>query len=146
MNTELYIISLEDLIPNAFIELNQRTEEQIYKIPMIVLEKYGDAVAKKLKSEGKKIGFSYSRSSMESIKVLYNEYFILEDEKLYPASYNAVILKNGIELDYMIKKFRTHMPFELLLAYMDEDVVQKGLINNMNEIVKEKGFQKKKSK
>ena len=140
MNKELYIISLEDLIPNAFIELNQRLEEHVSEIPMVILEKYGDEVARKLKSEGKRIGFCYSRNSIEHIRQKYRDYFCIKE------NYKEVILKDEIELSCMIEKFRKYMPFELLLAYMDEDVVQKGLINNMNQIVKEKGFQKKNTK
>lgn len=145
MNNEIYRISLENMIPNAFIELNQRNKERITEIPLSVIEKYGYEVAKKLKKDGKQVIFCYSRASTECFRRQYQEYFTLKDDYLYPTNrYYTVILKDEIEMDKLIKKFRTYISFDLLLACMDEEVVQKGLVDSMNLLIKEPGFQKKK--
>lgn len=140
MNEERYMICLHDMVPNAFVELKKRGIN-VNELTIDLIEKYGDEVAAKLKKDGKKIMFGLSRTATEHFRVNYQEYFTLKDGENDPEF--SVILNDGIELDELIKKFRGFLPLDLLLAYSNEEVVQKGLLDNMS--IGEKPAVKKKS-
>lgn len=127
------IICLSDMVANAFIELQKR-ELNINELSLITIERYGEEVAKKLKKEGIKPMFSLSRNSTEHFKTQYQEFFTLKENDYN--SETTVKLNDGIKIDILIKNFRGYLPLKLLLAYTNEDVVQKGLLNNIYEVEK----------
>ena len=70
---------------------------------------------------------------MEKIKVRYKRYFTFKD------SDSSVVLNDGIDVHELIIRFRTYLPLDQLFAYMDDEVVQKGLL----ELTQESCIQKK---
>lgn len=127
------MICLNDMVANAFIELKKRKLSG-NEISLILIERYGEEVAKKLKEEGIKPMFSLSRNSTEHFKTQYQEFFTLKEDDYTKET--IVKLNDGIEIDYLIEHFRGYLPLNLLLAYANEDVVQKGLLNNIYEVEK----------
>lgn len=128
------IICLSDMVANAFIELQKR-ELNINELSLTLIEKYGDEVAKKIKEDGTKTMFSLSRNATEYFRTQYQEFFTLKENDYN--SETTVKLNDGIKIDILIKNFRGYLPLNLLLAYANEDVVQKGLLNNIYESEKQ---------
>lgn len=54
----------------------------------------------------------------------------------------TVTLNEGIEVEQLIEKFRTYLKFDLLMAYMNKEVVEKGLLVPLG-LSHEAGYQKK---
>lgn len=141
MKKEKYIICLPDIVANAFIELRNR-EKNVNELTLSVLEKYGNEVASKLKEDGEKIIYGLSRTATEHFKTQYQNFFTVEEDDCNLET--LIILKDGIKIDYLINHFRSYLPLNLLLAYMDDEVIQRGLLDNISIIekplVKKKNF------
>lgn len=143
MSNESYVLSFEDMVANAFIELNGRSNERVNEIPLAVIEKYGEEVAKKLISEQVKVSFNLSRNNTENFKSSYGDVFSLKEDKNYLSRYSTVILNNGFDIKYLIKRFRGYLPLNLLLAYIDEDVIENGLLTSDSLVKENNNMQKK---
>lgn len=127
MEQEIFNMFIDDMVANAFIELNNiENNERVNEIPLAIIEKYGDEVAKKIVADGNKVAFCLSRESYEKFKFDYNDFFTTKE-----GTNSSVILNDRIETEDLIKKFRGYLPFKLLLAYMDKEVVKKGLLEPM---------------
>lgn len=129
MNKRIYYLSLETIVPNAFIELlkrNQNTEN----IPLIVIEKYAHEVANKLKQNGNNIKYGLSRNNTNSFSINYSNYFTINDLEDRPTT---ITLNKDITIEDLINHFTGYLPLELLLAFQNKEVVQTGLLDNLNQ-------------
>lgn len=142
MNKTTYYLSLENMVPNAFVELkkrNLRTEN----IPLIIIEKYGLEVAKKLRQDGNKVIFGLSRNNTQHFSVNYSKYFTIND--LPEDKPTTISLNKEITLEDLINHFIGYQPLELLVAFQNKEVVQIGLLDNIS-LKKEQINSKKKIK
>lgn len=127
---------LEDMIANAFIELNSKNVN-IKELSLDLVEKYGNEVSKKLKEQNKRVAFCLSRDATEEIKERYKRYFTFNDK------ISSVILNDEISVSELIVRFRKYLPLDQLFAYMDDQVVEKGLLEPLSMLEHEGSIQKK---
>jgi len=129
MEKEIFNLYLEDMVVNAFIEINSVSRKKINEISLQTIELYGTFVAKKLEEENAKVVYCLSRELTENFRVIHGDLFTLKD--------SSVILNDGVKVETLIEKFRGNLPLKLLLAYMDKKVVEKGLLEPMSLLIKE---------
>lgn len=138
MNKKTYYLSLETIVPNAFIELLKRNI-QTTNIPLIIIEKYANEVAKELKRNNNNIKYGLSRNNTNSFSINYSKYFTINDlNKPTTISLNKEITK-----EKLIDHFTGYLPLELLLAFQNETVVTLGLLNNLNQEIKNPKIKKR---
>lgn len=143
MNKEMYGIVIEDMVANAFIELNKRNKERVSEISFDIIEKYGNAVFEKLEKDGKKVYFSLSNDNTQRFIINYSNYFTLKDDDIDSDMYSSIILNDDVEIDKLIVRFRTYLPLDLLMAYSDKETVKNGLLEPISLLKQENSIQKK---
>lgn len=137
---ERYIIGIEDITANAFIELKKRNTN-VNPIPIWILEEYGNQVVKYLDKEGKDAYLWLSRIQTNEFLYHYRKYFQLDSAEKID---DAIELKENIERVELIETFRSYLPLSLCLAYQDEKVVEEGLLKYLNESQKGEELSSKK--
>ena len=137
MKKEYCLLFLDDIVSNAFIELNCRSEERIKKLSSEVIMKYGQEVLEKLNNQGKWVAFCLSKEATEKFRIQHRRYFTFKEDDL------SVVLNDGIDINELIVRFRTYLPLDQLLAYMDKKKKKKGLLEPLNLLKTENIIQKK---
>ena len=118
-----YNLVLDDIVPNAFIEL-KKVDNSITSIPMKLIENYGEAVKDKIISNGDHARLCLNRNRTAYFLRRYAKYFnIIEIEN---DSY--VVLNDDISVEELIVLFRKFIEIDVLLAFMDKEVVDESLI------------------
>lgn len=148
MDRGIYNLNLDDLVPNAFIALNNRSNERITEISLDIIKKYGDEVSKKLKQDDKQVVFNLSKDAIILFSEKYSNFFALKDNETHLSKSTYVILNDGIEVKDLVINFRGNLPLGLLLAYTNKQVIQRGLLNYFespkeNSIIKQKKLEYK---
>lgn len=123
MSDKCVYLGVSNLVPNAFIEL-MKVNSTITSIPMDIIKKYGEAVKEKIISDGGKAILFLGGEDTDYFCKHYSSYFTLVyiDNKLY------FLLNDDVSISSLIERFRTYISFDELKVFMDEDVVNKGLI------------------
>ena len=116
-------LSLEDLAANAFIELDAQF------VPYTQLENYGKAVVQHLKDKGKKAILMLSRDKTNEFLANYSDFF---EECINEEGLTGIKLKDGKNAVDLIQQFRGYLDLEVLLAFIDKDVVKVLTIQNDN--------------
>lgn len=124
-----YYLTLENIVPNAFIELKKRNIK-IDTISLMVLEKYAHEVAKELKNNNSDVKYGLSRNYTNHFSINYSKYFTLNDLEDKPTT---ITLNEEITIEDLIDHFTAYLPLELLLVFQNEEVVTLGLLNNINQ-------------
>lgn len=123
-----YNLALDDIVPNAFIEL-KKVDNNVTSIPMKIIENYGEAVKDKIISNGGHARLSLNRDYTADFCRYYGEYFtIVEIDNTW-----YVMLNGDISLEKLIVSFRKFIEIDVLLAFMDKEVVDKSLIKPTSE-------------
>lgn len=120
-----YFIGLETLVPNAFIELYPEKT-----ISFKTIERYGEKVIKKLGDMGHRPLLVLNRDLTDKFLSQYKMYF----DSIQVNNDYYFILKDGITKDELIRNARMFLSADILLAVMDNDVVNESLINNQGKI------------
>jgi len=128
----MYTIYIEDLIANSIIELSQIDGSR--KVNIKKAEKYGNAVIKKLKDQGITADLRLSRDLTAEFEYSYSAYFSVNRIDSRETEY---ILNPEKTIDDLIKRFRAYLPLDVLIAFMDEEVVKEGLNQKKDFIPKE---------
>lgn len=131
MNQNIYQLSLKNLVPNAFIELNNRSETKITEISLETIENYGYEVGKMLKKYQKRVLFLLSRIHTTYFFEQFDDYFIEKSDEVNHQT--TIVLKDGIEIEELEEKFNTNESIGLLQVFMDDSVVKNGLLNHIED-------------
>lgn len=120
-----FYIGIEDLAANALIEILKTKEESKeklsqYSVTLAELESYGAQVIRHLNEKGEKAVLILSRESTSLMFRNYSDYF----EELETEDGTAISLKEGKTVSDLIKKFRTYLAFDVMMAFMDVETVQ----------------------
>ena len=113
MNKDIYL-GIEDLVANAMIEILK--VDGTPEISFQDLEEYGSRVVKRLNQEGIKAYLLLSRESTDHMFYRYQDFF----ERKRISNEDGVVLKNGVIMDDLIKRFRTYLDLDAMLAFMNK--------------------------
>lgn len=112
-------IGIEDLAANALIELLKKKDERF--VSYEDLEEYGAEVVRLLNDKGEKAVLVLSR---ENTNNMFRDYSNMFEEK-YKDSKLGIALKENIEVDDLIDKFRGYLAWEVLLAFVNVSSLSK---------------------
>lgn len=126
MNKDIYL-GIEDLVANAMIEILKadRTPEVTFQD----LEEYGNRVAERLNREGIKAYLLLSRESTDHMFYRYQDFF----ERKRIGNEDGVVLKDGVAMNDLIKRFRTYLDLDAMLIFMNKDCTEL-LIGKVEEL------------
>ena len=118
-----YYIGIEDLAANALIEIlktkeNEQTEQ--YCVTLAELEVYGNQVIQYLNERGEKAVLILSRENTSLMFRNYSDFF----EEVETDKGIAIALKEGKTVSDLVKKFRTYLAFDLMMAFMNTETVR----------------------
>lgn len=113
-----YCIGIEDLAANALIEVLKKGDKRFLTYDEI--EKYGSQVVKVLKESGENAILILSRDSTNAMFRNYSDFF--EENEEYGKV--GIKLKDGIEADDLVRKFRGYLVLDVLLAFINERCVE----------------------
>jgi len=113
-----YYIGIEDLAANALIEV-LKVEKTRRFLTYEEIEKYGSQVVKVLDEKGEKAILILSRDSTNAMFRNYSEFFEEKEEE----GKLGIKLKDDIEVNHLIRKFRGYLALDVLLAFINESCV-----------------------
>lgn len=108
-------IGIEDLAANALIELINRDVRD--EVSFEELTQYGLKVVEILKNEGENAILFFSRDITNALERDYSMFFkvFTKDEKQY------IKLKENIKTEDVVKRYRSYITINQLLAYISEE-------------------------
>lgn len=118
-----YYIGIEDLAANALIEiLKTKENEQTgqYCVTLAELEAYGNQVIQYLNELGEKAVLILSRENTSLMFRNYSDFF----EEVETDKGIAIALKEGKTVSDLVKKFRTYLALDLMMAFMNTETVR----------------------
>lgn len=118
-----FYIGIEDLAANALIEiLKTKEDSQLsqYCVTLAELEDYGNQVIRYLKGKGEKAMLILSRENTSMMFRDYSDFF----REVETEDGIAIALKEGKTVSDLIKKFRTYLAFDVMMAFMNVVTVQ----------------------
>lgn len=124
-----FYIGIEDLAANALIEVLKTKEEgqfSQYCVTLAELENYGNQVIEYLNAKGEKAMLILSRENTSMMFRDYSDFF----KEVETEDGIAISLKEGKTVSDLIKKFRTYLAFDVMMAFMDVVTVQTLRVNN----------------
>lgn len=111
---EKIYFGIDDLAGNAFIHLLQSGDKKL-EVTLLSLEKYGSQIINWLKDKNIIAHGIYSRQMTNRMFDIFDEFF--EESEL--DGKHSVKLKDGVEVERLINKFRTYTEFELMDAFLN---------------------------
>lgn len=118
-------IGIEDLAANALIRILSQvheTSESRKFIRFSVLLDYGMAVVKKLTSKGEEATLIYDR---ESNSMLFRDYSDFFERRVDEHGYAGIQLKEGIQIDDLIKRFIGQIPSSVQIVLSDNTILSR---------------------
>ena len=118
-----FYIGIEDLAANALIEIlktkeNEQTEQ--YCVTLAELEVYGSQVIQYLNERGEQAVLILSRENTSLMFRNYSDFF----EEVETDKGIAIALKEGKTVSDLVKKFRTYLALDLMMAFMNTETVR----------------------
>lgn len=115
-----FYIGIEDLAANALIEILQTKKGNLskYSVTYAELENYGTEVVHHLNQQGEEAVLIFSRESTSFMLRNYSDFF----EEI--AEGTAIALREGKTVSDLIKRFRTYLAFDVMMAFMAENTVR----------------------
>lgn len=124
-----FYIGIEDLAANALIEvLKTKEDSQLsnYYITLAELENYGNQVVRYLNKKGEKAMLILSRENTSLMFRDYSDFF----KEVETGNGIAISLREGKTVSDLIKKFRTYLAYDVMMAFMQAVSVQTLQVNN----------------
>ncbi len=124
-----FYIGIEDLAANALIEILKTKEEENlsqYSVTLAELEKYGAQVIRYLNEKGEKAVLILSRENTTMMFRNYSDFF----EEIETEKGIAISLRKGKTVSDLVRKFRTYLALDVMMAFMDTETVQVLKTNN----------------
>jgi len=113
-----FYIGVEDLVANAMVEMPKKDGQPFLTYGEI--EIYGAGVVQVLKEKGEKAVLMLSRENTDAFFREYPEFF----EEVEQNGESGIKLKTGKGVEDLIQQFRGYLALDVLLAFMDQRVVQ----------------------
>ena len=118
-----YYIGIEDLAANALIEIlktkeNEQTEQ--YCVTLAEVEAYGSQEIQYLNERGEQAVLILSRENTSLMFRNYSDFF----EEVETDKGIAIALKEGKTVSDLVKKFRTYLALDLMMAFMNTETVR----------------------
>lgn len=118
-----FYIGIEDLAANALIEILKTKEDEQAKqshVTLVELEEYGNQVIQYLNELGEKAVLILSRENTSLMFRNYSDFF----EEVETETGVAISLKEGKTVSDLVKKFRTYLALDLMMAFMNTKTVR----------------------
>lgn len=115
-----FYIGIEDLAANALIEILSKGKNKTY-VTYKELEQYGETVVRVLNKQGEQAVLILSRESTNAMFRNYSDIF----EEIYENEGLAISLKEKITVNDLKEKFRGYLAWDVLLAFVNEESLQK---------------------
>lgn len=113
-----FYIGIEDLAANALIEALSKGNKRFLTYSEI--ENYGSSVLQFLNEKGEKAVLILSRENTNDLFRNYSDFFVeIENEGTL-----GISLKENIQIDDLIRKFRGYLAFDVLMAFVSKNTVQ----------------------
>lgn len=128
MEKQNYIIGIDDLVPNLIIELKLRNIKDYVTYDEIEL--YANNIRKQLLKENINLITDMNRNKTSRFFQIYKNYFEEIEQEA------KIKLKNNISTEQLINEFRGYLPFNLLLAMINDDVIKNSIIYSDKEKIK----------
>ena len=118
-----FYIGIEDLAANALIEI-LKTKENVQteqcRVTLAELEAYGSQVIQYLNERGEQAVLILSRENTSLMFRNYSDFF----EEVETDKGIAIALKEGKTVSDLVKKFRTYLALDLMMAFMNTETVR----------------------
>lgn len=114
-----FYIGIEDLAANAMIEA-LRCDQGDRFLSYSQIESYGNEVVEILKEKNEKAVLVLSRNHTDALFKNYSEFFVESERN----GNKGIMLRNGKQVDDLIRHFRGYLALDVLLAFMNERSVQ----------------------
>lgn len=124
-----FYIGIEDLAANALIEvLKTKENSQLskYCITLAELEYYGNQVIRFLNERGEKAMLVLSRENTSLMFRDYSDFF----KEVETENGIAISLREGKTVSDLIRKFRTYLAYDLMMAFMQAVSAQTLQVSN----------------
>ena len=118
-----FYIGIEDLAANALIEILKTKETEQMKhccVTLAELEAYGNQVIQYLNERGETAVLILSRDNTSLMFRNYSDFF----EEVETDAGIAIALKEGKTVSDLVKKFRTYLALDLMMAFMNTETVR----------------------
>lgn len=115
-------IRIEDLAANAMIEISKSQTDYatiVCCVSLKELEAYGKQVVRYLHEHGNDAVIILSRDDTSRMLAEYSEFF----KKSETHGDTAIALKEGKTISDLVEKFRTYLALDLMMAFMNTDMV-----------------------
>lgn len=112
-----FYIGIEDLAANALIEVLKTKEDSQfskYCITLAELENYGNQVIRYLNEKGEKAILILSRENTSLMFRDYSDFF----KEVETEDGIAISLREGKTVSDLVKKFRTYLAYDVMMAFM----------------------------
>ena len=116
-------LTIEDMVANAIIELNRMDGSRKVSIDDALV--YGKEVASCLRKRGYFTTLKLNSNLIEDFENRYSNFFF----KYYDKDSYGYQLHDGIEVDEVVKEFRSPLVIELLDSFTDDDVLSNSFRN-----------------
>lgn len=116
-------IGIEDLAANALIEILDSINGRF--VSYKELEDYGMEVVRLLSTKGEKAVLILSREDTRKMLRNYSDLF----EEASQDGVSGIRLKENVNSDQLIEKFRGYLALDVLLAFMNKESIKKLGIN-----------------
>lgn len=113
-----FYIGIEDLAANALIESMRKANKR--RLSYKDIENYGSRVIELLNSREEKAVLILSRNRTNALFKDYSDLF----EEVDIEKQKGIMLKEGVEINDLIERFRGYLALDVLMAFVNEHSVQ----------------------
>lgn len=119
-----FYIGIKDLAANGLIEMLKVDETNRF-LSYKKIEFYGNKVVYSLNESGKSAVLILSREDTSELFRNYSEFF---EEKVNKDGEIGIQLKDGKSVTDLIMQFRTYLALDVLLKFIDENIVKEAIL------------------
>ena len=119
-----FYIGIKDLAANGLIEMLKVNEANRF-LSYKKIESYGNKVVRSLNESGESAVLILSRDDTSELFRNYGEFF---EEKNNDSGEIGIQLKEGKGVTDLIMQFRTYLALDVLLKFIDEDIVKEAIL------------------
>ncbi len=119
-----FYIGIKDIAANGLIELLKVDEDRRF-LSYKKIESYGNEVVRRLNESGECAVLILSREDTSELFRNYSDFF---EESRDSSGEMGIQLKEGKNVTDLIMQFRTYLALDVLLKFVDADIVRKAIL------------------
>lgn len=119
-----FYIGIKDLAANGLIEMLKVDEANRF-LSYKKIESYGNEVVRSLNESGESAILILSREDTSELFRNYSDFF---EEKENSDGEFGIYLKDGKEVKDLIRQFRTYLSLDVLLKFMDTNIIKEAIL------------------